>query len=200
VNKINVEEPVMSNRVGNILTIGLVASLIVLSFEMGRSIVYAQITVPATEILQSFMQSTVAIISGLSAMALALGKWLDTLRQKGILNARWDKFIEIQHKVASSLEETDKAFAESESLRTSLIKIMAKYPTIKDFVESKDGQDSINKTIKFEQETQDDIKSYYETFTKMAGSESKDPVIRELAKVESKLVPASAGVSGGTAG
>jgi predicted RNA-binding protein with EMAP domain len=83
-------------------------------------------------------------------MAIALGKWLDTLRQKGILNARWDKFIEIQHKVAASLEEIDKAFAESESLRTSLIKIMAKYPTIKDFVESKDDQDSINKIIKFE--------------------------------------------------
>jgi len=33
----------------------------------------------------------------------------------------------------------------------------------------------------------------------MAGSESKDPVIKELAKVESKLVPASAGVSRVTA-
>ncbi len=96
------------------------------------------------------MQSTVAIISDLSAMVIALGKWLDTLREKGMLNARWDKFIEIQHKVAASLEEIDKAFAESESLRTSLIKIMAKYPTIKDFVESKDDQDSINKIIKFE--------------------------------------------------
>jgi hypothetical protein len=45
--------------------------LILLSFEMGRSIVYVYTTVPATEVLQSFIQYTVAIISGLCAMAIA---------------------------------------------------------------------------------------------------------------------------------
>jgi hypothetical protein len=203
-NIVNLEKPSASNRVSRFLTIGLAASLIVLSFEMGRSIVYAQTAVPAqvpvpvTEILQSFMQSTVAIISALSALTIAVGKWLDSLRQKGILNQRWDKFIELQHKVAASLEQTDRAFAESEALRTSMIKTMAKFPTIKDFVESKEGQESISNIIKFEQETQADIKSYYETFTKTGGSESKDNVIKELSNVESKFVPATDGVTVGT--
>jgi|KBSMisStaDraftv2_1062788.scaffolds.fasta_scaffold3131827_1 hypothetical protein len=79
-----------------------------------------------------------------------------------------------------------------------MIKAMAKFPTIKDFVESKEDQESISNIIEFEQDTQADIKSHYETFAKMAGSESKDHLIRELAPVESKLVPASSGVTAGT--
>jgi hypothetical protein len=45
-------------------------------------------------------------------MAITQGKWLDCLQQKTILSGRWDKFIEVQHKVGSSLEDTDRAFAE----------------------------------------------------------------------------------------
>jgi hypothetical protein len=189
--------PEISNKIGTLLTIGLVVTLTILSFEIGRSIAYAEnATKQATaeDILVSLMGSTVAIISGLSGLTIAIGKWMDSLRQRGVLDKRWDKLIQVTHATAASLEETDRAFAESEGLRTALIKLIAKNPTIKETVESKEGQELFYKITKFQEDTASDIKSFYETPTATAGSDSNDPVVKGLARVESKLVPASSGV------
>jgi hypothetical protein len=189
--------PKMSNKIGTLLTIGLVVTLAILSFEIGKSIAYAQnATKQATaeDILLSLMGSAVAVISGLSGLTIAIAKWMDSLRQRGVLDKRWDKMIEVTHAAASSLEETDRAFAESTQLRTAFMKLIAKNPAIKDVVESKEGQELFYKITKFQEDTASDIKSFYETPTVTAGMDSNDPVVKSLARVESKLVPASSGV------
>lgn len=188
-----------------ILTIVLVVAVGIFGFSIGQMVAntYGQnVTVPApvvqqtlTEAIQANIQSLAALISGLVALAVAVGKWIDTLRSKGIIDKRWDKAIELYHKGVSSLESTDTAFKDNMVLFNKFAGSLAKSKSLEEWYTKPENQKLLADIKQFQDDTTKELKEYYDVLKPQPGASSKDEKVKEMASIESKLVPEKSGGS-----
>jgi hypothetical protein len=181
-----------------IWNIALVVAVGVFGFTLGQAITntYAQnVTVPApvvqqtlTQVIQANIQSLAALISGLVALAVAVGKWIDTLRAKGVIDKRWDKAIELYHKGVSSLEATDTAFKDNMVIFNKFASSLAKSKSLEEWYQKPENQKLLDEIKQFQDDTTQELKEYYDVISPQPGANSSDSKIKDMAAVEAKLV------------
>lgn len=181
-----------------ILSIALLVAVGIFGYSVGQLMtnIYAQsvpVTAPIvqqtlTEVIQANIQSLAALISGLVALAVAVGKWIDTLRQKGVIDKRWDKAIGLYHKGVSSLESTDTAFKDNMVLFNKFAGSLAKSKSLDEWYQKPENKKLLADIQTFEDDTTKELKEYYDVLTPQPGSKSSDSKVREMASIEEKLV------------
>lgn len=186
-----------------IWNIALVVAVGVFGFTLGQAItnIYAQPVVVSTpvaqatltEAIQANIQSLAALISGLVALAVAVGKWIDTLRQKGIIDKRWDKAIDLYHKGVSSLEATDTAFKDNMVIFNKFASSLAKSKSLEEWYQKPENQKLLAEIKQFQDDTTQELKEYYDVVKPQPGANSSDEKIKEMASISAKLVPEKAG-------
>jgi hypothetical protein len=88
-----------------------------------------------------------------------------------------------------SLEETDRGIKENADLYKSIINNIVSVPEFKTWIKRPENKALIEQANKNADEWAESIKEYYQTFSKKAGDESKDHIVRMLANTEKQLVP-----------
>ena len=185
------------NKRQRLFTLALFAAVGMFSFTVGQILsIHAQnVTVPApviqqtlAEVIQANVQSIAALISGLVALAIAVGKWIDTLRSKGVIDKRWDKAIGLYHKGVASLEATDTAFKDNMVIFNKFATSLAKSKSLEEWYQKPENQKLLAEIKQFEDDTTQELKEYYDVLTPQPGASSSDSKVREMAAVEAKLV------------
>jgi len=178
------------------------AGAVLVSFLFGLSIhdALAQATnetvpVPASQLVGQVLTSTEALIGSAISIILIALKWADSIISRRKDSAQKAKFLEWSAKAQSSLKGTDEWIrdtitAHNDDFKQLIGLATTTSPDLKKALESKEGQDLLNKIQAREDEAKAEFDRYYGWASKVSGLDSKDPVIAKLAEGEQFLTPA----------
>lgn len=178
----------------NLFLIVLATFALFFGFSNLNTINAQNVTLPSTEqstsqIIQMSIQSWMGVALGIASIIGVVIKFVETYNKNNTNDSRFIKLAEVLRATKDSIEESDRAIKDNADLYKSFIDNIANLPAFREWFEKPENKKLIEQANKNADEMAESIKLYYQTYSKKAGDESKDHIVRMLTNTEKQLVP-----------